>query len=140
MGGVLEELEMHAGHAARLGIDPEGVAPLPTTGAYVDLLLDTARQGGLGEIIAVMTPCMRLYAYLGCALAAQRTENHTYGEWIDAYSNEEMERLAAELEELLDEFADDSPRVHELYRRAMEYELEFFSASFGGVTARKSGR
>lgn len=136
MGGVLEELEMHAGHAARLGIDALGAEPSPTTAAYVDLLLDTAWRGTLGEIMVVMTPCMRLYAHLGRALAAQRTENHPYGEWIDAYSSEEMEQLAAELEGLLDEFAENSPRAHELYRLAMEYELDFFSASLGDVTVR----
>ncbi len=134
MGGVLEELEMHAGHAARLGVDTKGVVPSPTTVGCVDLLLDTAWRSTLGEIMAVMTPCMRLYAYLGNVLATQRRENHPYGQWIEAYSGEEMEQLAADLEGLLDEFAKDSPQVRRLYRRAMEYELEFFSTSFGDVT------
>lgn len=131
MGGVLDELEMHSGHATRLGIETGNVTPSPTTAGYVDLLLNTAWHGGLGEIIAVMTPCMRSYAFLGHALAKQRSENHPYREWIDAYSSDEMDELAAELELLLDEFAEDSPRVHQLYRRAMEHELDFFSASFG---------
>jgi thiaminase/transcriptional activator TenA len=42
-----------------------GVTPIAETRFYVDFLLNTARRGRLGETIAAMTPCMRLYAWLG---------------------------------------------------------------------------
>lgn len=130
MGGVLRELEMHAGHAEELGLELEAVTPHPATTAYVDLLLEVAWQRGLGQTIAVMTPCMRLYASLGRELAASRRPDHPYRDWIDAYSSPEAEELAGTLEGLLDELAEDVPEVHELYRRAMECELAFFSAPF----------
>jgi thiaminase/transcriptional activator TenA len=130
MGGVLRELEMHAGHAAALGLAFDHMAPHPATTAYVDLLLGVAWQRGLGQTIAVMTPCMRLYAFLGGELAGSRRPDHPYREWIDVYSSPEAEELAGTLEALLDELAEDSPEVHELYRRAMQCELAFFAAPF----------
>jgi thiaminase/transcriptional activator TenA len=130
MGGVLQELEMHAGHAASLGLDLNAVTPHPATTAYVDLLLEVAWKRGLGPTIAVMTPCMRLYAFLGRELAAARRFDHPYRDWIETYSSPEAEALAGTLEGMLDELAEDSPEVHRLYRRAMECELAFFAAPF----------
>jgi thiaminase/transcriptional activator TenA len=130
MGGVLQELEMHAGHAASLGLDLNAVTPHPATTAYVDLLLEVAWKHGLGPTIAVMTPCMRLYVCLGQELAAARRGDHPYREWIETYSSPEAEALAGTLEGMLDELAEDSPEVHRLYRRAMECELAFFAAPF----------
>lgn len=130
MGGVLRELEMHAGHAAALGLALGRVAPHPATTAYVDLLLEVAWRRGLGQTIAVMTPCMRLYAFLGGELAPSQRPGHPYGDWIDAYSSPEAEELAGTLEGLLDDHAADDREVHELYRRAMECELAFFAAPF----------
>ena len=134
MGGVLRELEMHAGHAEELGLELEAVTPHPATTAYVSLLLEVAWQRGLSQTIAVMTPCMRLYAFLGRELAAKRRPDHPYREWIDAYSSPEAEELAGTLEGLLDELAEDDLEVHELYRKAMECELAFFAAAFDGRT------
>lgn len=128
MVGVLDELAMHARSATELGIELHGVEPLPATAAYVDLLMTTARDRGLGEITAVMTPCMSLYAFLGRRLARAQGESHPYREWIDAYSGRPMAELAARLEGLLDELAEDDPEIHRLYRRAMEAELAFFDA------------
>jgi thiaminase/transcriptional activator TenA len=133
MGGVLQELEMHAGHAASLGLDLGAVTPHPATTAYVDLLLEVAWQRGLGPTIAVMTPCMRLYAFLGHELAACLRPGHPYREWIETYSSPEAEELAGTLETMLDELAEDGPEVHRLYRRAMECELAFFAAPFDGL-------
>ena len=130
MGGVLQELEMHAGHAATLGLDLGAVAPHPATTAYVDLLLEVAWKRGLGPTIAVMTPCMRLYAFLGRELAAARRSDHPYREWIETYSSPEAQELAVTLEGLLDELAEEGPEVHRLYRQAMECELAFFAAPF----------
>jgi thiaminase (transcriptional activator TenA) len=130
MGGVLQELEMHAGHAASLGLDLGAVTPHPATTAYVDLLLEVAWKRGLGPTIAVMTPCMRLYAFLGRELAAARRDDHAYRDWIETYSSPEADELAGTLEGLLDELAEDAPEIHRLYRRAMECELAFFAAPF----------
>lgn len=126
--GVLKELELHEGYADRWQVDLAGVAPMAATRAYVDFLLDTARCGALGETIAAMTPCMRLYAFLGRSLAATGVAPR-YEEWVTTYADPGFEALAAQLEALLDRHATDSQAVRANYRRAMELELGFFAAN-----------
>src|SRR6266851_2913140 len=84
--GVLEELKLHRAYAAELGTDLESVIPNPARRAYTDFLLRTAWHTSLGETVAAMTPCIRLYAYLGRELALQCSPHHPYRRWIEAYS------------------------------------------------------
>jgi thiaminase/transcriptional activator TenA len=130
IAGVLDELKLHAGYAERWQVDLANVSPIAATRAYVDFLLETARRGNLGETIAAMTPCMRLYAFLGQTLA--RTEGAPlYAEWVKTYADPGFEALAARLEALLDRHATDSETVRANYRRAMELEYGFFDAHLG---------
>jgi thiaminase/transcriptional activator TenA len=134
LAGVREELRLHDGTAAREGIDLAAVRPAPATSAYTDFLLATAATGGLGETCAAMTPCMRLYAHLGQALAGRSAG--TYAAWVTAYADPGFAALAATLEELLDRYAEDTPAVARAYRRAMELELAFFASAWStGVGA-----
>ena len=128
IAGVLEELKLHKSYTEKLGVSLDDVTPLPATRAYVDFLLHTARQGQLGETIAGMTPCMRLYAFLGQALAKNDVAP-AYADWVKTYSDPGFEALAVRLEELLDQHAVDSPAVRANYRRAMELEYGFFDAN-----------
>jgi thiaminase/transcriptional activator TenA len=128
IAGVLEELKLHRSYTEKLGVVLDGVTPLPATQAYVDFLLGHARRGDLGETIAGMTPCMRLYAFLGQTLA-QKDVAPTYADWVKTYSDPGFEALAVRLEELLDQHATDSPTVRANYRRAMELEYGFFDAN-----------
>jgi len=75
-----------------------------------------------------MTPCMRLYAYLGRSLSAERAGD--YAEWVTTYADPGFEELAATLERLLDRHADDVPVVRTAYRRAMQLEVGFFDAAW----------
>ena len=127
IAGVLQELKLHKSYAERWRVELDGVAPIEATRAYVDFLLDTARRGNLGETIAAMTPCMRLYAFLGRSLAANSVAK-LYSEWVKTYADPEFEALALQLEALLDRHAGDSEAVRANYRRAMELELGFFAA------------
>ncbi len=129
IGGVQEELKLHHVYAAELGIDLRGVAPNPACRAYTDFLLRTAWHTSLGETVAAMTPCMRLYAYLGGELALQCSQQHPYRRWIEAYSGEEFEQLAGRLEALLDRVAADTREVRDSYRYALQCELDFFSGA-----------
>lgn len=129
IAGVLDELKLHAGYAARWQVDLGGVTPIPATTAYVDFLLQTARRGELGATIAAMTPCMRLYAFLGQSLAAGAVAP-LYGEWAKTYADPGFEALAARLEALLDRHATDSAVVRTNYARAMKLEYGFFDANF----------
>jgi thiaminase (transcriptional activator TenA) len=128
IAGVLEELKLHASYAERWQVDLSGVMPIPATRAYVDFLLEVAARGNLGETVAAMTPCMRLYAWLGQTLAAG-TVAPRYAEWVKTYADPGFEGLAVRLEELLDRHATDTPAVRANYRRAMELEYGFFDAN-----------
>src|SRR5206468_2628468 len=99
-----------------------------------DFLLATASLGTLGETCAAMTPCMRLYAFLGQALAAEdaATTQNPYHDWIETYAASGFEDLVATLEDLLQRYADDRPTVRAAYRRAMQLEVAFFRACAPG--------
>jgi thiaminase/transcriptional activator TenA len=127
--GVRSELRLHGDYAARWGIDLAAVEPLPATLAYTDFLLATAGLGGTALMCAAMTPCMRLYAFLGRSLAGGAAPDGDYAEWITAYADPAFEELAATLERLLDA-APDSPAVRRAYRRAMQLEVGFFDAAW----------
>lgn len=130
LAGAREELRLHAGYAARWGIDLAAVTPAPATLAYTDFLLATASLGGVAATCAAMTPCMRLYAALGQALAGRATGGYT--EWVDTYADAAFEELAGTLERLLDATGTDSPEVRGAYRRAMHLEVGFFTAAWTG--------
>ena len=103
LAGVREELGLHASYAARWGIDMAGVEPASATLAYTEFLLATAATGGVGMVFAAMTPCMRLYAWLGAALDAGAAG--PYAQWVQTYADPSFEALASRLERLLDEHA-----------------------------------
>jgi thiaminase/transcriptional activator TenA len=131
LSGALDELRLHASYAARWGIQVGDALPTPATLSYTDFLLSAAALAGIGETCAAMTPCMRLYAYLGTSLAAARPamDQNPYAEWIRTYAAPEFEALAARLERLLDRYAVDGPSIRTVYRRAMALEVAFFDAS-----------
>ena len=130
IAGVVQELELHAAYAERWQVDLADVEPLPAARAYTDFLLATAAISSVGDICAAMTPCMRLYAYLGRALSTEgaAVPQNVYREWVETYASPEFDALAITLESLLNRYADDTPVVRAAYRRAMQLELAFFSA------------
>lgn len=127
LAGVTEELRLHRSYADRWGSDLSDVRPTPAAQAYVDFLLEHARSGDVASTCAAMTPCMRLYAFLGASLA-QGQVAPAYAEWVATYASADFEALAARLESLLDRLAADTPAIRAAYRRAMELELGFFEA------------
>jgi len=130
LSGVLEELELHRRYSAEWGVRLEDVSPGDATLAYTDFLLASAALGSVGETCAAMTPCMRLYAFLGQKLAAEGvSEDNPYTEWIETYADPGFEALAAKLEDLLNRYASDASAIRATYRRAMTLELAFFEAN-----------
>jgi len=127
--GVFEELALHRGYAERWGVslEPE---PLPSTRTYCDFLLRTASLEPVGHTAAAMAPCMRLYVFLGQQLALQLNPESPYREWVETYSSRDLEALASRLDGLLDRFGGEPGRLEQLYRRAMELELDFFQAAW----------
>ena len=129
-----DELKLHAAYAAELKIDLSQVQPHPVCRAYTDFLLATAWRGSLGEVLAAMTPCMRLYAFLGKELLLQiggegKVKKHPYERWITTYSGPDMQEPADHIESLLDRFSTDTPAVQQAYRYGMQCEVGFFSAA-----------
>ncbi|WP_026731609.1 TenA family protein [Fischerella sp. PCC 9605] len=128
--GVLHELRLHEGYAAKWGIDLHSVQPSAATRHYTDFLLATAWGGDVGLIAAAMSPCMRLYAFLGEQLAKGGIPNHQYADWIRTYSSRDFQPLVQQLESLVERFATASTQLHSIYRYAMLCEQDFFQAAW----------
>lgn len=128
LNGVLRELQLHAGYAKELKIELARVQPYRQVEAYTDFLLATAWHCEPGETIAAMTPCMRLYGYLGTELAKTVTAGNPYQQWITTYGGSDFQALVTRLESLLASMAEDNPAVRDAYAYAMRCELNFFSA------------
>ena len=128
LDAAADELRLHKGYAARWGVDLHQAADSATS-AYTDFLLAVAALEPVGHIAAAMTPCMRLYAYLGQQLSARTKPDSPYREWVETYSSAEFEALARRLEVLLDRYGGNHDRLAVLYRQAMELELRFFDAA-----------
>ena len=134
LAGVEAELRLHGSYARRWGIDLAAVRPHTATIAYTSFLGEVVAAGHLGPMCAALTPCMRLYAWLGQQLV-QRTvpPDDPYREWIATYASPEFDGLAGELERLLDRYADGGSAVVTAYRRAMELEVGFFDAQLAAA-------
>lgn len=136
--GVFDELELHRAASRELGIDLDRVRPAPATAEYTAFLADAITAGAtIGETLAAMTPCMRLYAHIGARLAAETAGDTRlparYRDWIATYGSEEFERLAALIESLLDRHGEGNERERARYLRAMVLERAFFDAAWAGM-------
>ncbi len=129
-GGVFEELKLHAAASEDLGIDLAQVTPLQATRAYTEFLLANAFGGTLGELVASMAPCMRLYYYLGSCLADEGRAPHAYTSWIETYSGSGFAELVDSIEGLLDRYGEGTEQERDRYRQAMLLEHGFFSESW----------
>jgi thiaminase/transcriptional activator TenA len=129
-GGVLEELKLHEGYAKTWGVSLKTVQPGSATRRYTDFLLATAWSQEVGVTAIAMSPCMRLYAYIGQSLAAGGIPEHHYSDWVKTYSSKAFEPLAAQLEALVDRYSPDTPLVEDTFRYAMLCERDFFQAAW----------
>lgn len=153
--GVLTELKMHDSFVQEWGFDlPKENMPNAATVKYTDFLLATAsgKVEGLkapGKLdtpfektklaaytLGAMTPCMRLYAFLGKEfqdLLSSSKATHPYKKWIDNYSSEEFQAAALQTEDLLEKLSvsltgEELDVIEKLYHQAMKLEIEFFLA------------
>ncbi|KAJ6974833.1 bifunctional TH2 protein [Populus alba x Populus x berolinensis] len=86
--------------------------------------------------LAAMTPCMRLYSFLGKELQAlldPEDDRHPYKKWIDSYSSESFQASALQTEDLLDKLSvsltsEELDIIEKLYHQAMKLEIDFFLA------------
>ena len=129
LSGVSEELILHETYANKWDIYLTTNSIEHATKKYTDFLEEVSLNLSLIEILCTMTPCMRLYSWIGKNLI-NSISNNPYKEWILTYSHQSFENLAKSLENLIDEYDEsyDINQVNILYKRAMELELEFFNA------------
>ncbi|KAG6703200.1 bifunctional TH2 protein, mitochondrial-like [Carya illinoinensis] len=152
---VLDELKMHGSFVQEWGSDLANEGSINSaTVKYTDFLLATAsgKVGGVkgpGKLatpfertkvaaytLGAMTPCMRLYAFLGIefkALLDLHEGSHPYRKWIESYSSESFQASAVQTEDLLDKLSvsltgEELDIIEKLYHQAMKLEIEFFSA------------
>ncbi len=128
--GVLQELNLHQSYAKSWSVDISKVEPGKATRQYTDFLLATAWSQPAGITAVAMSPCLQLYAYIGQTLASNGIPNHDYADWIKAYSSDEFEPLAKQLETIVDEHASDGSLTRSTYRYAMVCEHDFFQAAW----------
>ncbi len=134
--GVLEELRLHQSYAGAWRVDLRAVEAGAATRRYTDFLLATAWGHDVGTTAVAMSPCMRLYAFLGQTLAADGIPEHRYADWIRTYSSLDFESLASQLEALVDRYAAPSALTESVYHYAMLCERDFFEAAWKRVTVR----
>ncbi|MCI0440328.1 MAG: thiaminase II [Chloroflexi bacterium] len=123
---MFELLEIAEEEAARESLSP-------TNGAYVNHMLATASEGGVGEAAAALLPCPWTYHELGAML--RPLDHPVYGEWVGAYRSGLLEASVAAWRELVDEFgAEGGPAVREAMRRAFltssRYEYLFWTMAY----------
>lgn len=128
--GVLNELRLHQKYAAQWGVDIQRIEPGLATQRYTDFLLATAWSQEIGMTTVAMAPCMRLYCFLGQALAQSSPSNHQYSDWIRTYSSSDFAGLAEQLDRLIEQYAHPTPTAYSAYRYAMQCEVDFFQAAW----------
>ena len=126
--GVSEELILHETYAKEWDIDLSNNFIKKATKNYTDFLDNTSKQLSSVEIMFAMTPCMRLYSWIGKSLFREDFDNK-YKKWIITYSDKSFEDLSNSLENLIETNKEsyDINQAKYLYKRAMELELDFFN-------------
>ena len=125
--GVSEELVLHEKYAKEWDINLTHNKIENSTKAYTDFLMKISLESSCIEILVTMTPCMRLYAWIGKNLSSS-TSNNLYKHWIETYSDASFEKLANSLEEIIDTYKGsyDLDQLNYLYQKAMDLEVKFF--------------
>lgn len=133
--GVLQELNLHEGYAQTWGVDLRTVTPGRATRQYTDFLLATAWSQEVGITAVAMSPCMKLYGYLGNSLAQNGLPTHRYRGWVQTYSSQGFAEPVRQLETLVEKYSQDLPLTRATYRYAMQCEYDFFQAAWAGSHA-----
>lgn len=140
LDGAMDEQTLHETYARRWGVDLDP-QPTPATRAYTDFLLQVAALEPLGHLVAAMTPCMRLYAWLGQSLEHRADPASAYHEWVQTYASAAFDELAVTMEQLLDDLAataDHPDALAARYRTAMDLERAFFDSAHAVATTQET--
>jgi thiaminase/transcriptional activator TenA len=130
---------LHRKTCAAFGIPEEELAKTrksAVTSAYTDLLVRTAYEGDLSDILAVLLPCACGYVEIGKRLESEGLpENRFYRDWIETYSSDEFQGFADWLIGRMNELADGASALrkecwHRLYESSARHEFLFFDMSW----------
>ncbi|CAO2827653.1 unnamed protein product [Amaranthus hypochondriacus] len=139
-------IESYASFFQELGLEykPGSVPKNEATISYIDFLLSAARTKVTVYTFAAMTPCERLYAYLGWevknTLTPEQLNANKYKRWIEENSSEPPEprkrrnlRSAENMEYFINKLSAGLPqeeldKIEEYYKKGLEHETEFFLA------------
>ena len=134
------EMDLHRTYCLEFGISRrklESTVPSPTTISYTSFLLKTAYQGTFGELIAALLPCQLGYWEIGQYLSSQGKPCNAplYSQWIDMYSSEEFETLAATISDLANriyEMVGDEEKLamKEAYLTGVRFEHLFWDMAY----------
>ena len=134
------EMALHVGFCEDFGISERellATEPSPTTWAYTRHMMNTAHQGTVGEVAAVILPCAWGYCEIGQRLYAQGLpENQPlYAQWIKTYNSPEFEALAAWLREFIDRCAIGAAQaeldaMERAFMLSSQYEYMFWDAAW----------
>jgi len=129
LAGILTEGTLHEQTAPALGVSLDDIQPLPAAREYTDFLLATAATGTLGEHLAAMAPCARLYAWLGRRIA-DLPHDDKFDSWISMYAGDDYHANVAVVEGLLDAHGLESKAEAVKFRTAMQLEYDFFDSAW----------
>lgn len=133
------EMELHRKTCAAFGIPAHELTRTRKgmiTSAYTDFLLRTGYEGGLSEILAVLSPCACGYAEIGQRLGSEKLpDDPFYRDWIRTYSSREFLDLADWLVEKMNEHARGASATrsedwYRLYETSVRFEYLFFDMSW----------
>lgn len=134
------EMDAHIEYAKKFGItkeELEDTKPNANNLSYTRFMLQVATQGSLGELVAVLLPCMWSYAFIAKTLAKEENalKHPLYKEWILTYTMEEYNRESDWCIKLMDRLAEGLPerelkKLEELFLLSSKYEYMFWDGCY----------
>jgi len=133
---VYDEMRLHIQYCARWGIEEEALQHLEearATMAYTRFVLERGAASDLLELHVALAPCIVGYAEIGAWLQEEaRMEGNPYREWIEMYSGEAYQQVAADAIEALDRLElryagpERFPELADTFRKATRLEIDFW--------------
>lgn len=110
LDGLLNhEMAMHVEYCSEWGISREQLEQAQEARAnmaYTRYVLDTGLSGDLLDLMTALAPCVMGYAEIGrnCAnKVGSGIDGHPFRKWIETYSGQEFQELAANVQQLMNE-------------------------------------
>ena len=143
---VNHEMALHVETCAKEGIDEatlfnasEEVANL----AYTRYVMDAGMQGDFLDMMAALAPCVMGYGEIGLRLAAQKSDDSPYANWIATYADPEYQAVCTAVGAMIDNAVQrrigdlqNSPRAEILQNRftmATNLEVDFWQMGLNGA-------